>query len=145
MEIIAPPLKLLLIVRRSLEKNQPVRQGLQNYFSQETGPFSLFVSRWYSLLQQGQSTREFLLELGSPHRRILLQVLERGLRGESIYTTLCQLEAEMIEEAQDEIGIKLARLPMLLLIPLLFFQFPAILMLLFGPLLQNFFHSFGGG
>jgi hypothetical protein len=145
MEIIAPPLKLLLVMRRSLEKNQSVRQGLQNYLAQEKGDFSIFVSRWYSLLQQGQSVRDFLNELPSLHRRILLQVLERGLRGEAVYATLCQLENEMIEAAQDEIGIKLARLPMLLLIPLLFFQFPAILMLLFGPLLQNFFHSFGGG
>lgn len=144
MEIIAPPLKLVLVLRRSLEKNQSLRQGLQNYLQRERGEYPLVVSRWYSLLQQGQSTQE-LLASQSPHRRVLLQILERGLRGESIFALLCQLETEILEAAQDEIAVKLARLPMLLLIPLLLLQFPAILMLLFGPLLQNFFHSLGGG
>lgn len=144
MEAIAPPLKLVLILRRSLEKNQSLRQGLQNYLRRHRDDYAVDVSRWYSLLQQGQDTQETLGKL-SPHRRVLLQTLERGLRGESIYPLLCQLEGEIIEAAQDEIAVKLARLPMLLLIPLLLLQFPAILMLLFGPLLQNFFHSLGGG
>lgn len=145
MENIAPPLKLLLRVRRCLEKSQPVRYGILDFIEKNDGEFSKSVSQWYSLLQQGHSTQDLLHALPSLHRRVLLQILERGLKGESIYPIICQLENEIVEACQEEIEGKLARLPILLLIPLLMMQFPAILMLLFGPLLQNFFHSFGGG
>lgn len=85
------------------------------------------------------------MQLSSLYRRSLLQILERGLRGEAVYSVLLQLETELVEACQEEISNKVARLPFILLIPLLLFQFPAFLMLLFGPLLQNFFHSLGGG
>ncbi len=145
MENIAPPLKLLLSVKRQIEKNQPVRIGVLLYLQTETSDFSVSVAQWYSLFQQGKSTHTVLKLMTSMYRRVLLQVLERGLRGESVYQLLCQLENEITEACHDEISNKLAKLPFILLIPLLLMQFPAILMLLFGPLLQNFFHSFGSG
>lgn len=144
MESIAPPLALLFCVKRSLEKGKPVRHGVLNYIRQNGGDFSGHVTQWLGLIHQGKDTREFTQSIGSFHRRILLQILERGLRGEPVYNTLLQLENELVEACQDELSDKIARLPFILLIPLLLFQFPAFLMLLFGPLLQNFFHSLGG-
>lgn len=145
MESIAPPLVLLAAVKRAMEKGQPVRQGIQGYLKTNEGDFAKMVTRWWALLQQGQETIFLLRELQSLHRQVLLQLLERGLAGESIYNALLQLESELIEACQDELANKIARLPFLLLVPLLLFQFPAFLLLLFGPLLQNFFHSLGGG
>lgn len=145
MENIAPPLQLLLCVKRSLEKGQTVRQGTVLFMKQAPAEFSDVVAKWHSLLQQGLPTKILLQGIPSMHRRVLLQIMERGIKGESIYNHLCQLEIEIIEACHDEIGHKLARLPFLLMIPLLLMQFPAILLLLFGPLMQNFFHSFGGG
>ncbi|MNL37018.1 hypothetical protein D3C87_1591390 [compost metagenome] len=145
MECVAPPLALLLAVKRSLEKGHPAKHGVLNYLKKEEGPFPQFVSKWLAHLQQGQATQELLRQEKSIHRRVLLQLLERGMRGESIYLPLTQLEDEIIEACQHELSQKLAKLPFLLLIPLLLFQFPAFLLLLFGPLLQNFFHSLGGG
>ena len=145
MESVAPPLALLLCVKRAIEKGQPVRVGILYYLKRHEGDFPQFVMRWMGHLQQGQDATTYIETEKSMHRRILIQLLERGLRGEAIYPTLLQLESEIIEACQDELGTKLARLPFILLIPLLLFQFPAFLMLLFGPLLKNFFHSFGGG
>ena len=145
MENIAPPLQLLLCVKRSLEKGQTVRQGTVIFLKQIGGEFTDVVAKWHSLQLQGLSTSELLKNISSMHRKVLLQIMERGIKGESIYNHLCQLEIEIIEACNDEISQKLARLPFLLLIPLLLMQFPAILMLLFGPLMQNFFHSFGSG
>ncbi|MNJ91162.1 hypothetical protein D3C87_88080 [compost metagenome] len=145
MEGVAPPLALLLAVKRALEKGQSVRQGLNFYLKRHHDDFSDVVLRWFGLLQQGQSARKLLLGVKSVHRQVLLELLERGLAGESIYQALLQLESEIIEACQDELNTKLARLPFILLIPLLLFQFPSFLLLLFGPLLQNFFHSLGGG
>jgi hypothetical protein len=145
MESVAPPLALLLCVKRAIEKGQPVRVGILLYLKRFEGEFPEFLMRWMAYIQQGKDPQDILGTLTSMHRRILIQLLERGLRGEAIYPSLIQLESEIIEACQDELGTKLARLPFILLIPLLLFQFPAFLMLLFGPLLQNFFHSFGGG
>ncbi|MBO9668760.1 MAG: hypothetical protein J7501_18320 [Bdellovibrio sp.] len=145
MEGVAPPLELLMCVKRSLEKGQPAKIGILAYLKRHDGEFSAVVSRWLALLQQGKDTNGLIKELSSQHRQVLLQLLERGLRGEAVYSMLLNLEEEIIEACQEEISNKLVRLPFLLLIPLLLFQFPAFLMLLFGPLLQNFFHSLGGG
>lgn len=145
MEGVAPPLALLLAIKRSLEKGQSVRAGLNYYLHREKNDFALVVVQWMGLLQQGHSTRKLLLSVKSLHRQVLLELLERGLSGEPIYQALLQLETEIIEACQDEMNETLARLPFILLVPLLLFQFPAFLMLLFGPLLQNFFHSLGGG
>lgn len=145
MEGIAPPVELLICVKRSIEKGQSVRQGILNYIKKGRGEFPIVVTRWLGLFQQGQDTRECIQGVASFYRRTLLQILERGLNGESIHPVLLRLEDEIVEACHEEIATKISQLPFLMLIPLLLFQFPAFLMLLFGPLLQNFFHSFGVG
>lgn len=144
MENIAPPLALLLNVKRSLEKGQPVKQGILCYIRRHDGDFPSLVTQWLGLIHQGKETRDLIISIRSFHRRVLLQILERGLRGEPTYNILLQLENELVEACQDELSDRIARLPFILLVPLLLFQFPAFLLLLFGPLLQNFFHSLGG-
>lgn len=142
MEGLAPPLELLLCVKRSMEKGQSIKIGILDYVKRSPDNFATLVARWLSLLQQGQDPRPVVQSLTSVHRKTLLHILERGLKGESIHAILLQLEEEMVEACREEITNKLAKLPFIMLIPLLLFQFPAFLMLLFGPLLQNFFHSF---
>lgn len=144
MEGIAPPLALLSAVKRSIEKGDSIKQGIMAYLRNEEGEFALFVTQWLAILQQGQDVKACLATCPSLYRRSLLHVLERGLRGETIHPVLIRLEEEIIEACHDEITNKLARLPFIMMVPLLLFQFPAFLMLLFGPLLKNFFHSFGG-
>lgn len=144
MESIAPPLALLMCVKRSIEKGYSVKMGVLQYIKVFDDEFAVVVTRWLGLLQQGQEPHVVLRAVSSIHRRTLLHVLERGLRGEAIHTVLLQLEGEMIEACHDEITNKIAKLPFIMLVPLLLFQFPAFLLLLFGPLLQNFFPSFGG-
>ena len=145
MEGVAPPLELLLAVKRSLEKGQTAKQGVHHYLKRCEGEFPATVSKWMALLHQGKETQELISGLSSQHRQVLLQLLERGMRGEAIYNILLNLEEEILEACHEELTNKLARLPFILLVPLLLFQFPAFLLLLFGPLLKNFFHSFGGG
>lgn len=145
MEGLAPPLELLACVKRSVEKGQSVKQGILIYIKKGQGDFVTVVTRWLGLLQQGHDTRDCIQGVASIQRRTLLQILERGLLGESIHAVLLRLEEEIIEACHDELTNKISQLPFLMLIPLLLFQFPAFLMLLFGPLLKNFFHSLGGG
>ncbi len=143
MENIAPSLDLLLKTKRNLEKGQSVRVSIENYIKMSSSDFANVVSKWYVLQQRGLSTHDLMQTLDSQYRRALLHLLERSLRGESVYNQISALESEIIDACGEEISNKLARLPFLMLIPLLLMQFPAILLLLFGPLLQNFFHSLG--
>lgn len=145
MEGVAPPIVLLMSVKRSIEKGESVKQGILNYVRKESGDFPHLVTQWLSILQQGQDSRACLQACPSIYRRSLLQILERGLKGEPIYNLLNQMEEEIILACNEEISSRIARLPLLMLIPLLLFQFPAFLALLFGPLLKNFFHSLGSG
>lgn len=144
MEGLAPPLELLFCVKYSIEQGRSVKAGVLVYTQKANDEFASFVTRWLSCLYQGGDPVEVTSEIRSLHRRVLLQLLERGLRGESIYGPLCLLEEELVEACHEEIAQKVAKLPFYLMIPLLLFQFPAFLILLFGPLLQNFFTSFGG-
>jgi hypothetical protein len=145
MEHIAPPLQLILNVKRAIESGASVRSGILAFVQLDRSDLSKDVSKWVSLLDQGLDTRSIVHQQRSQYRRTLLELLERAMHGESVHTFLCQLEVETIEACQDEISRKLSKLPFLLLAPLLLLQFPAFLMLLFGPLLQNFFHSLGAG
>lgn len=145
MDHIAPSLLLITHVKRSIEVGSSARTGVLSFVRVERSGFAKDVSKWISLCDQGLETTQMLRKQRSQYRRSLLELLERGLRGESIYVYLCQLEQETIEACDDEISRKLSKLPFLLLGPLLLMQFPAFLLLLFGPLLQNFFHSLGGG
>lgn len=145
MEHIAPPLQLIADVKRAIESGSSVRSGVLSYIQASRDAFSKDVSKWLSWREQGFESHLLAQKQSSQYRRTLLELLERGIRGESIYQYLLQLEVETIEACDDEISRKITKLPFLLLVPLLLMQFPAFLLLLFGPLLENFFHSLGGG
>jgi hypothetical protein len=143
MENMNPALSLLIFVRRSLERGQSVKTGILEFIRADRNSFSEDVSTWFSLWQQGLPTAAILQKQESSYRRILLQTLERGLQGESIYSYLQSFEEEFIEACEASLSQSLGRLPFILLIPLLLFQLPAFLALLFGPLLSQFFQAMG--
>lgn len=143
MDNINPGLALLLTVRRSLERGLSVKDGILNYLKTNSDSFGQDVTTWYGLWQQNLSTAEYVSDQKSPYRRALFLTLERGLRGEPIYNYLVTLEEEIIKACETSIKQTLGRLPFILLIPLLLFQLPAFLLLLFGPLLRQFFEALG--
>jgi hypothetical protein len=138
MEGIAPPLKLLLALRNGIEKGESVRMALQKYLAYEDDELSRLVATWVSRRDQGVSTQGLLLKTPSPFRQAVLMMMDRGLNGEGIYQHVIQLEEEVIEASANELATFLSVLPMKMLIPLLLLQFPAFLILLFGPLLAQF-------
>jgi hypothetical protein len=143
MESLNPALGLLMCVRRSLERGQSVKLGLIDYIHHHPGSFADEVSTWFSLWQQGLPADHLLDRQISHQRRVLLQTLERGLAGEPVYDYLVSLEDELIKACESSLSETLGRLPFVLLVPLLLFQLPAFLALLFGPLLRQFFEAFG--
>ncbi len=145
MEGLAPPLELLLSVKQAVEQGNSVKKGIQIYLLGEKNDFKEVVLQFLSLHDQGKSVDELLSKISSMHRRALLNLLNKSLSGFPIYSALLELETELIHACEEEIQLKIAKLPFLLMIPLLLLLFPAFLLLLFGPLLHNLFHSLGGG
>ncbi len=135
MEGLNPTLRLNLELRRSVESGENLRLGLQR-FCREKGEFPLFCRRWIERRDRGGNQMELLKELKSPYRRSVIMVLERGLSGEPIQSTLFEMERELERACLDEIERHLATLPFRAMVPLLFFLFPAMMILILSPLLD---------
>ncbi len=134
------PSSLLLIweIKRTIEKNMSLQQGLQKFFARMTQPqsfndeFAKNFLQWWQIRQKTQVSE--LSHFNAQHRAIIT-LLENGLRGQSIYEPLKALEADFIEMCDADIQEHAAKLPLLLQIPLIFLVFPAICILLLVPTL----------
>jgi hypothetical protein len=139
MEGLAPPLKCLIQIQSSIANGESVRTAIARYLQiiSVHDPFSLDVRQFLFAWEQGQDWRAMLRNVESPHRRALIEVLACGLSGQSISAHLESLRTEITAACDLEIKEHLEMLPLKMLAPLLLFQFPAFLLLLFGPLLRH--------
>jgi hypothetical protein len=142
MEGLAPPLKLVLVLRNGIESGDSIRISVQKYLLSEDDDFARLVATWLARRDHGQSLGNALHELKSPFRQSAMLLLECGLKGESIYQQVLQLEEEILEASTSELDTFISVLPIKMLIPLLLLQFPAFLLVLFGPLLEQLLKSF---
>ena len=139
MENLAPPLELLMEVRFQIEKGNPVKKGILSYIEQDRkDPWRQYLLIWLKEIEQSRKF-EINSKKISLQRKHCLIILGRGIVGESIHAQLCSLEEELFRAATAEVEEYISILPIKSLIPLLFFQFPALLMLILGPLLSSFF------
>ncbi len=135
MENIAPSLILLWDVKRSLEKGQPLSLGIKSFLARNRkNIFADQVESWW--LAQNNPNISFDKQKLTLTRKYLLEILEQGLRGQAVLESLKAYEAELILSCEDEIQKHIARLPLVLMIPLMGFIFPAMMLLLVGPLLN---------
>ena len=142
MEDLAPPLELVLAVKSSIEKGKSIQDGIKRYLAcHGRQDFGRVVFRWFVLIDRQMPTHELVSTIRSIYRRQLLQMLEKGIKKEPIYNQILILEHEIYQACEREIQEKLIKLPYLVMIPVLFFQFPALLTIIFGPLVQNFIES----
>jgi len=138
MEGLAPPLKCAIEIRTALQNGEPVRAGLMRYLEVAGGDdFASDVRHFIFCWDQGQNWRAVIARIKSPHRRALLELVASGFSGQPILNHLSELQSEIEDSVDLEIREYMELLPVKMLIPLLLFQFPAFLILLFGPLLRR--------
>lgn len=138
MEDINPTLRLIMSLREGLENGQPVRQSLQNFLSSEPGLLAKQLQKWWILKNSEQNPE---LKAFTLSQRALLQLIDRGFKGESIGTALVLLEQEVVEKCEGEIDEYVQALPIKCMIPLLLMIFPAYLLILLGPLVEELLRS----
>jgi hypothetical protein len=138
-EGLAPPLACLIEIQSALQNGEAVRQGLARYLRgpQSGDPYAQEIRNFIFAWDQGQDWKSVIRSLASPHRRALLEIAAVGLSGQPIQAHLNELQVEMTEACDLEIRRHLELLPLKMLLPLLLFQFPAYLLLMFGPLLKR--------
>lgn len=136
MDDLNPCLALISEVRKALESGESVRLAVRR-FAEGRDPFARQCGRWLLLHEKGGEPEVVLKEMSSSHRRSLIRLLERGLRGEAVAAALKDFEAEIVAACRSEIDRHVMLLPFKLMIPLLLMIFPALMLLLFGPLLEG--------
>lgn len=139
MEGLTPPLKCLIEIQSSTSNGETVRQGLVRYLESASADddFSAITRSFLFQWEQGADWRASIARANSPYRRALLELVAQSLEGQSIASHLEELKREIQSACESEIRSHLELLPLKMLVPLLIFQFPAFLLLLFGPLLRN--------
>lgn len=139
MEGLSPPLKCLIEVQTALRNGEVVRVGLTRYLesTRAQDEFAANLRRFLFAWEQGQNWRAAIAGVRSPHRRALLDLIATALSGQPIQAHLDELRVELVQATEVEISRHLELLPIKMLVPLLLFQFPAFLLLLFGPLLSR--------
>ena len=134
---LAPPLKAVLEIRLQMENGISIAQSVKKYIQNNLqDEFAKELSLWLFARETGQKFEKKLRF----HRKILIEILSRGLRGDPIMEYLRDFEKEIIEICKEDLERHLERLPYICLVPLMLFQFPALLILLIGPLVLNLFN-----
>ena len=137
MESLAPPLDCCLEVELRIEMGDSVNAALLSWVKNHPTAFAYLVRELLSEFRGAQQLDRVLLKCHSPFRRALFQVLWRGLKGEPILPALKVLRVEMTAACELELQNYYSRLPLVCLVPLLFFIFPAFMILLMGPVLSQ--------
>lgn len=142
MEGLAPSLQLAIEMHSSLANGESIRSGIvrfaQDSSSNANREFARTVRRFLIAWDQSQDWRSISRQVESPYRRALLELAAHGLGGQSIQSALIELQREIEVACDEEIKVHIDMLPLKMLLPLLLLQFPAFMMVLFGPLLSRF-------
>lgn len=138
MESLAPPLQLCIDVRLSLERGESLLSILKKQIQYIRIDFRQDVIRLIYHFEQQGTHRGLKFESKSQFRICLLTLLGYGLVGEPIVQRLAELEGELKIACDEEVDEFIASLPLKGLLPILLIQFPAFLLLLFGPILKEF-------
>ena len=133
---LASHLQAALEIRLHIENGQSLSQAVKSYIqSALEDPFSKELGLWLFAEETGGifNTKN----LKSVYRKHLMDILKRGLKGEPVLEILEEYEKDLVEICKEDLDRHLQKLPFIALIPLLLFEFPALLILLIGPLLLN--------
>lgn len=135
MEYIAPPLQCILDLKMSVRSGLSIKMSVQNYLNSHDNKFSQQLTEWF--VEVLKTNQHLSLEWPSYYSKSLVDILYRGLQGEPVLKSLDELESELKEECKARIDKYMQKLAILSLFPLLFLQFPAFMLLLFGPIFNN--------
>ena len=133
---LAPPLQAVLEIRLHIESGLSVSRAVKTYIqASPEDSFAKELGLWLFAEETGGTFNT--QNLKSLYRKHLLDILKRGLKGEPVLEILEEYEKDLVEISKEDLEKHLQKLPFISLIPLLLFEFPALLIILIGPLFLN--------
>jgi len=137
MEYIAPQLQCIMDLQAQMKAGDSVKLSLHRYIDRHEGPFSEGLKLW--LLKNGsfKDGLENPFSKSGFYTKSLIGLISKGLEGEPILKNLNELEQELRQACKGQVDQYMERLSLLSLVPLLVFQFPAFMLLLFGPVFKD--------
>lgn len=137
MEDIAPPLACLFEMQQALRNGEPARAGVARWLRESEDDFARDLKRALFAWDQGADWRPEAQKMRSPYRRAVCDALMRSLGGQSVQARLEELRGEIELACDLEIRRHVDLLPLRAMMPLLLLEFPAFLLLIFGPLMSQ--------
>ena len=136
MEHLAPPYQFTLDLLYELESGGTARSAVKKYTTQFQNEFCLMLRHWLRVQEFGD------LVLAEPtfkssYQKAIWDLLMLSQQGVSLIVPVRELELELRFVCEEQLEQHLATLPYKLMIPLLFMQFPALMVILLGPLLAQ--------
>ena len=119
-------IRIIEAVQYSLLSGKSVKQSIDEFIEKNPDPDFLILK---SLDPQQ----------GTP----LIHLLKAGVEGHRVGESLLNLKLDLIEKLKLEIDLHLKWLPLISMIPVLLFMFPAFLMVLIGPVVARFLDVLG--
>lgn len=130
-------------LRYGLESGDTPAITIKKFVREERTEFGSLLEKWL-VMSQSENYRggEFQKSL-SLYRKSIFDLLDLSKTGVSIIDPLKSMEKEMVQICENDLQKHLDKLPFQLMIPMLFLQFPAVLLLVIGPLLLQFLAEVG--
>ena len=141
MENLVSCLKWTLRLRLALECGDSVRVAIGRVRTESS--FDSKIKDFVFCFDQKGELNRFLEPFGA-YERAFFDLVLSGLAGNKIYERIVEFENELKQKCLDEIQKEIDLLPFKIMVPVLLFQFPAYLLLILGPILQQFLEKIGG-
>jgi hypothetical protein len=136
MEHLAPPYQFTLDLLYEIESGGTARSAVKKYTDHFQNDFCFILKHWQRRLEFGE------LIVQEPHfqssyQKAIWDLLMLSQQGVSLLIPVKELEKELRFVCEEQLEQHLSTLPYKLMVPLLFLQFPALLLILLGPLLAQ--------
>lgn len=136
MEHLAPPYQFTLDLLYELESGGTARSAVKKYTTHFQNEFCLLLRHWLRVQEFGELViAEPIFK--SSYQKAIWDLLVLSQQGVSLIIPVRELELELRFVCEEQLEQHLATLPYKLMIPLLFLQFPALMVILLGPLLAQ--------
>jgi hypothetical protein len=143
MDNLATPYVFVEHLRYGLESGESLMSIIKRFVLNDISEFSFTMNKWIVFSQQERYTPGDFQKNLPIYRKSIFDLLDLAKSGASIVEPLKSMEKELISICENDLQRHIDKLPFQLMIPMLFLQFPAVLILIIGPLLIQFFSEVG--
>lgn len=120
-----------------LEAGTSLNRFVEKYAQKRSSGVLQLVQLWQVNAKRGTLIHFYRKKQPHYHDKMMLKLFERSAQGHQILSALKELLNSVHEEIHHQIDNYVTQLPYKLMIPLLLFQFPALMVLFIGPLLME--------